>query len=658
MAPTAERNVQEPTSPKAVGRNLRQVRRQQGLSRGAAARSAGLTRRELAQYERGKVECPESDLWCLAGSCGVDVAQLLPRRAPLHISPDLTTISTGDTIRHLRGPAEPDGVLREYMSMIYDLRSLPPGSPVPLRQADLAALADALGGTPASIEQRLVDQIGASPEEAIRLRTMILPPLSLPSGSPTDAPTGDPYSALSRADVPPAVEDFFAQPPATADVFAPPAVPAAPAAPGAPAPPAPATPFAAPAPSPAPPAGPAGAPASGPAPAGPTPSDPFAGPVDPQASAASVLRDPFGSPPTDDPLAPPPLPPDPFGLGPAPIATPPDPAPADPFSAPHVHDPLGPPALPADPFAPPASPSAAPPNGDEPIAVASPDPESASPFGVTPGGNGHGPLVNDPFAPHWDSDTGAKPAADALGINVMDADAIVVDDPMAPPNAPRSAAPVAPADSVPVAPIAWKPEPAPAHAAATSTAIDTQPRFERASADWQVGGIFPAMATADDGTLALQRADARWALTDLRAPGDCIIEASFDFRAGSGFGIVFRGTVDDGDRIGGYSFDVDPIASGGGYLLRLWEDNRQHWRPLAQAPVTDPARLYGRHVLQLSVRADQVTVTVDGDPVLDVPALSRATVDLGRQPCRGDRVGVQAWSTTEVTIDAFRVATV
>ncbi len=161
---------------------------------------------------------------------------------------------------------------------------------------------------------------------------------------------------------------------------------------------------------------------------------------------------------------------------------------------------------------------------------------------------------------------------------------------------------------------------------------------------------------ADDGTLALRRADARWALTDLRAAEDCIIEAAFDFRAGSGFGIIFRGAVGDGERITGYSFDIDPIAGGGGYLLRLWEDSRQHWRPLAQAPVTDPAQLYGRHVVRLALRADQLTVSVDAETVLDVPALSRATVELGRQPCRGDRVGVQAWSTTEVTVESFRVA--
>ena len=60
--------------------------------------------------------------------------------------------------------------------------------------------------------------------------------------------------------------------------------------------------------------------------------------------------------------------------------------------------------------------------------------------------------------------------------------------------------------------------------------------------------------------------------------------------------------------------------------------------------------------MRLALRADQFAVAVDGDTVLDVPSLSRATVDLGRQPCGGDRVGVQAWSTTEVTVASFRVA--
>jgi len=138
-------------SPKQVGRQLRNVRRKQGLSRAEVARSAGLTRRELAAYERGRVEIPESDLWCLAGSCGVDVGELLPQRTELRIDSSISTLAIGDSIRHLRMPDEPDGMLRQYLAMIYELRNLPPGATVPLREADLSTLADALGGTPDAI---------------------------------------------------------------------------------------------------------------------------------------------------------------------------------------------------------------------------------------------------------------------------------------------------------------------------------------------------------------------------------------------------------------------------------------------------------------------------------------------------------------------------
>ena len=175
----AEPSPSTAPSPKQLGRQLRQVRKQKGLSRSEVARSAGLTRRELAAYERGKVAVPESDLWCLAGSCGVDVNELLPNRDPLRITSDLSSLTVGNSIRHLRATQERDGVLREYLSMIYELRNLPPGSRVPLRETDLATLADALGGTPDLIEQRLMELIGASREEAARLRAMILPPLSL-----------------------------------------------------------------------------------------------------------------------------------------------------------------------------------------------------------------------------------------------------------------------------------------------------------------------------------------------------------------------------------------------------------------------------------------------------------------------------------------------
>jgi hypothetical protein len=224
-----------------------------------------------------------------------------------------------------------------------------------------------------------------------------------------------------------------------------------------------------------------------------------------------------------------------------------------------------------------------------------------------------------------------------------------------------------------LAPISWSLFPPAATAAAASddatpddgddgaTEPDEAPvvaetQFVAAGTDWQVGGIFPATAMADDGTLALRRADVRWALADLVAGDDFTARATVDFTSGAGFGILFRVSVDDSERISGYSFDVDPIYGGGGFLVRQWHDNRQHWKPLAHAPVADPTRLYGHHTIEVQLRADQLTASVDGEVVLTVQQLSRCSIDSGREPCRGTRLGVQAWSTTEVTVDRLLLA--
>jgi hypothetical protein len=169
-----------------------------------------------------------------------------------------------------------------------------------------------------------------------------------------------------------------------------------------------------------------------------------------------------------------------------------------------------------------------------------------------------------------------------------------------------------------------------------------------------MGGVFPATAIADDGTLALRRADTRWALADVRAPGDCIIETSVDFRSGAGCGVVFRASLDETDRMTGYSFDLDP-SSDGGYVVRLWEQGRQHVQPLARVPLLQPAQVMGRHLVRLALEADELTAHVDGELVLHVQGLSRSALDAGCEPCRGDRVGIQASPTSDVTVESLGI---
>ena len=60
-----------------------------------------------------------------------------------------------------------------------------------MREEDLAALADTLGGTPDAIEARLHELIGVPRHKAARLRAMILPPRSLPPTTSSAAPLPD-----------------------------------------------------------------------------------------------------------------------------------------------------------------------------------------------------------------------------------------------------------------------------------------------------------------------------------------------------------------------------------------------------------------------------------------------------------------------------------
>gem|GEM_PF-2585973 len=647
MAKTVERNQAGGKSSKDVGRQLRQVRRRQGLSRSDVARSAGLTRRELAAYERGRMVIPESDLWCLAGSCGVDVDELLPEREPLKVGSGLSSLAMGDSIRRLRDPQGPDGLLREYLSMVYELRNLPPGSRVPLREPDLVALAEALGGTPEAIEARLVELIGASHEEAARLRAMILPPLSLPPVRQS----GDMnvYDSLGAHDLQAPVVDFFSAPRAQ-DPFS-----VQPSPVGTPVP-------AMPADMPAP-----GAPAPGPpamdssrAPIDPLstlPQDPFAVPGSESTAYGAELDDarpdPFGSmvpgeasEPASDPFAVPmpTLRPDPFGL------TPP---------APNGHDGID--GFVVDVLEGPLA--------DAATAYAVPDDTPTDWAGLRDAA-----AVADAAPAVALRDGGwAEPTIDAAPPEPPASPTLEARDsePQTAPGLspkPIIAAPIdtAPIDTTPIdttpsdaTPIVWHAEhdtTSTTLGAAEHDAHDRPTPFEPAGSGWQVGGLFPATSMADDGALALRRADTRWALSDLSAAGDLTIEVVLDYSAGAGFGVLFRASVDEHERVTGYSFDLDPSTGGGGYLLQQWADNRPHWRPLVQAPMTDPTRLYGRHTITLTVQGDRLTVCVDAETVLTVAALSRASIDLGREPCRGAGLGVHAGATTELTVEAFRAA--
>ena len=297
-----------------------------------------------------------------------------------------------------------------------------------------------------------------------------------------------------------------------------------------------------------------------------------------------------------------------------------------------------------DPFAPGAGASEpdAVPDGAGGIVVDLPDPAPAE--------GALSPIIPDPE--HWAMHEPAPLMPDDVQLPADPAPEPYVGHDVAP-------APLSTIDGDPITPIQWYAAMVADDVRAQGTdttpdAIGREPdlRLTHAGSGWQVGGMFPATAMADDGALALPRADTRWALSDLSAPGDVIAEAVVDFTAGSGL----RHPLPCRPRRPAISSTATRSTStrspaGAATWCASGRRTGRTGDPSRRRRSLDPTRLLGRRTIAVSIRGDSLSVEVDGEPVLTVASLSHASIELGREPCRGDRLGIQAAaSTAEVTV--------
>lgn len=162
------------TSRLPTGERLRSLREHLGISRGEAASRAGVSRLQLAAYERGMRSVPESVVACLARAYGVNPGEVVPSRTQSKLRVDDSALVAGDTSRRLPSDATPEEVLDHYIGFIRDLRGANEMDDLPLRDGDLDALATALGGTPREIERRLVELIHCTKDEARAIRRALL----------------------------------------------------------------------------------------------------------------------------------------------------------------------------------------------------------------------------------------------------------------------------------------------------------------------------------------------------------------------------------------------------------------------------------------------------------------------------------------------------
>ena len=160
-------------SAQRLGAALRMARRGAGIGRRDAAARIGLQPSELRDYERGSVAVPEDVVDRLAGEYGCDAATLLPSRTTVVVEPGYLHVG-GSTATLRSDGSHPDEVLKGYLGLLYELRSKKPGTRIPLRDHDLDALADALGGTSDAIEMRLIELMHVSRDEAAALTATLL----------------------------------------------------------------------------------------------------------------------------------------------------------------------------------------------------------------------------------------------------------------------------------------------------------------------------------------------------------------------------------------------------------------------------------------------------------------------------------------------------
>ncbi len=169
--------------PVRLGRLLGEARVANGEGVDDLVRRCGLAFDEefFTRVELGRAELDEPLVRWLAELYGVSVGQLVPVRSELIIDLTEAQMSVGERHVPLTG-AEPDQILTNYLALVYALRGLPVGSPIPLRHGDVRVLGEALDRSPRAITHslgRLMDTDTAGVQVRARgLRRRVVVPLA------------------------------------------------------------------------------------------------------------------------------------------------------------------------------------------------------------------------------------------------------------------------------------------------------------------------------------------------------------------------------------------------------------------------------------------------------------------------------------------------
>ena len=169
--------------PVRLGRILHDARLEAGESIDALVRRCGLAYESefFAAVESGEAALDEPTVRWLAALYDLRVEQLVPQRARLVIDLNEGSVAMGPLSAYLVDP-QPDDVLAKYLALVIELRGLPVGAALKIRDLDLDVLANALTLRPRDVQQRLHALMRGDPEPIDgarrRLRSRVIVPMA------------------------------------------------------------------------------------------------------------------------------------------------------------------------------------------------------------------------------------------------------------------------------------------------------------------------------------------------------------------------------------------------------------------------------------------------------------------------------------------------
>ncbi len=147
------------------GTRLEAARRAAHLSSRNLAKQSGVAPQRIGELERGAAVPTDREIGVLAQVCQVSVFDLVTPGATLRV----LTADDPSGAGAVDGVDARDALLREYLSMVVELRAGRLIAPPTLRRDDVVELATALGDTPEAVEARLLELLereAQQPEEA------------------------------------------------------------------------------------------------------------------------------------------------------------------------------------------------------------------------------------------------------------------------------------------------------------------------------------------------------------------------------------------------------------------------------------------------------------------------------------------------------------